>query len=124
MSKNTIAFKRTSEDVKLTHFNLVIGVNPLAKFTPIDIKILKPSDLIACNYDSFWWIGMIAEVDIHNGDLKIKCMHPRGPSKSFSWPSRDDYCWVPIVNIITQSKYQQPDLDALMILIMMIITLF
>ena len=70
-----------------------------AKFTPIDIKILKPSDFIACNYDSFWWIGMIAEVDIHNGDLKIKFMHPHGPSKSFSWPSGDDYCWVPIVNI-------------------------
>ena len=101
LSKNTIAFKRTSEDVKLTHFNLVTGVNPLAKFTPIDIKILKPSYFIACNYDSFWWIGMIAAVDIHNGDLKIKFVHPHGP---FSWPSRDDYCWVPIVNIITHIK--------------------
>ena len=49
-------------------------------------------------------IGMIAEVDIHNVDLKIKFMHPHGPSKSFSWPSRDDYCWVPTVNIITHIK--------------------
>ena len=53
---------------------------------------------------TFWWIGMIAEVDIHNGDLKIKFMHPHGPSKSFSRPSRDDYCWVPIVNIITHQS--------------------
>ena len=48
LSKNTIAFKRTSEDVKLTHFNLMT----VAKSTPIDIKILKPSYFIACNYDS------------------------------------------------------------------------
>ena len=28
-------------------------------------------------------------------DLKIKFMHPHGPSPSFVWPSFEDICWVP-----------------------------
>ena len=44
---------------------------------------------------------MIDEVDHHNKDLRIKFMHPHGPSKRFTWPSRNDVCCVPMDNIIS-----------------------
>ena len=56
---------------------------------------------VACKYDHFWWVGIVEEVDSNNKDIHIKFMHPHGPSKRFSWPPRDDLCWLPIDNIIT-----------------------
>ena len=44
---------------------------------------------------------MIEKVDIVNKDIQVKFMHTRGPSKRFSWPVRNDLCWVPVNNIIT-----------------------
>ena len=38
LSKNTIAFKQTSEDVKLTHFNLVTCVNPQRSLHQLTLK--------------------------------------------------------------------------------------
>ena len=31
-------------------------------------------------------------------------LHPHGPAKSFTWPNRDDCCWVPFSNIIKVVK--------------------
>lgn len=100
LSENTIGFKRTSEDKELQSFNLLSGYSQ-SSMKQVLIRNLKPTDFVACKYDEFWWVGMVEKVDIHNKDIQIKFMHPHGPSKRFSWPSRDDLCWVPVNNVIT-----------------------
>ena len=44
---------------------------------------------------------MVEKVDIDNKDIQISSCTPHGPSKRFSWSSRDDMCWVPVNNVIT-----------------------
>ena len=100
LSETTIAFKRTSEEVDQQSFNLITGFKQ-SSMKPGDIQNLKPADFVACKYDKFWWVGIVKQIDIDNKDIQIKFMHPHGPSKRFSWPSRDDLCWVPANNIIT-----------------------
>lgn len=57
-----------------------------------DIKIME---FIACQYDSFWWIGLVKEINHEQGDILVKFMHPHEPSRTFKWLAREDLCWVP-----------------------------
>ena len=50
-------------------------------------------------YDKQCWVGIIMEVSNENLDVKVKFMHPKLPTPSLKWPSCDDLCWVPTVNI-------------------------
>ena len=50
-------------------------------------------------YDGHKWVGMACEV-IANKDIEIKFMHPLCPSRFYTWPRRDDICWVLIENIL------------------------
>ena len=76
------------------------AVKTLHNQTPIES--LKKYSFVSCKYDSFWWIGIIEEIDIGQKDVKVKFMHPHGPSMKFSWPSHDDICWIPFENILTE----------------------
>lgn len=51
-------------------------------------------------YDQKWYIGVILEVDVENGDVQVNFMHPNGPSRSFQWPKNQDICWVPNQHIL------------------------
>ena len=57
-----------------------------------DIKIME---FIACHYNSFWWIGLVKEIGHEQGDILVEFMHPHGPSRTFKWPAREDFCWMP-----------------------------
>ena len=70
--------------------------------------------------DTFWWVGIVSEVNVHENNLKIELLHPHGPRKTFSWPSVADKCFVPASNIlciitapttITGQMYQISDTD-------------
>ena len=39
------------------------------------------------------------EVSTENLDVKIKFMHPKLPTPSLKWPSRDDLRWAPNVHV-------------------------
>ena len=39
------------------------------------------------------------EVSTENLDVKVKFMHPKLPTPSLKWPSCDDLCWVPNVQV-------------------------
>ena len=54
-----------------------------------DIKIM---DFAACHYDSFWWIGLLKEINHEQGDILVKFMHPHRPCRTFKWPAREDLC--------------------------------
>ena len=47
---------------------------------------------------------MVKEIDNEQNDIKIKLMHPHGPTKNFYWPSREDSCWVPYDKIICHTE--------------------
>ena len=41
---------------------------------------------IASQYDSFWWIGWVKEIDYEHGDILVTFMHPHGPRRHLSGP--------------------------------------
>ena len=51
-------------------------------------------------YDTFWCFGIVTEVNVHEGDLKIEFIHSHGPRKTFSWPSVTHKCFVPASNVL------------------------
>ena len=55
---------------------------------------------ISCIYDTFWWVGIVAVVNVHESYLKIEFLHPHGSRKASSWPSVADKCFVPASNIL------------------------
>ena len=95
VSASAIAAKRVSEDKEFAlEFDLVLGrKNQRA-------AKLAMSDFIVCLYDGHYWVGLVDDVDYENDDVKVKFMHPHFPSRSYYWPSREDKCFVPTVNVV------------------------
>ena len=88
LSRDKISAKRVSEDeqYECTHnFNAVLC---------LDEEFVVGS-YAAVIYDQNWWLCIITEIDSGERDVKVKFMHPKGPSKFFLWPNRDDVCFIP-----------------------------
>ena len=67
------------------------------------LQIMNPGQYIACMYDGHWWLGNIITCGSESEPNEIhisKFMHQHGPAASFSWPIRDDVCWVPIPHVL------------------------
>ena len=91
ISSSKIAHKLSSEDESHagTHdFNLP---------TTFQLCDIRPMTCVTCLYDSFWWVGLVTQVDV-----KVQFMFPHGPCKTFNWPETEDSCYVPIKNILCQ----------------------
>jgi hypothetical protein len=58
------------------------------------------SSFIACIYERKWWIGIVKQKSDEYDDLFISFMHPSGEAKQYSWPQKEDACWVDKGNII------------------------
>lgn len=71
------------------------------KFSPMmeDIEI-SCGNYVACRYDNLWYFGMVMTIDEDAGDIGVKFLHPNGPSVSFSWPVREDYCLIPLPHVL------------------------
>ena len=95
ISSNKIPHKLASEDSEFLQFDFDKSLTK-----EIDIKNIKCFSYISCIYDTFWWVGIVTEVNVHEGDLKTEFLHPHGPRKTFSWPSVADICFVPASNIL------------------------
>ena len=57
---------------------------------------------VTCFYDSFWWVGLVTQVDLEQDDVKVQFIFPRGPHKTFNWLETEDSCYVSIKNILCQ----------------------
>ena len=68
----------------------------------ISIEQIMPGSFYGCRYDNNWYFGVATYVSAENGDVNVRFLHPKGPSVQFSWPNREDTCWVPIHDIITK----------------------
>ena len=91
LSSSKIAHKLSSENESHddTHdFNLP---------TTFQLCDIRPMTYVTCLYDSFWWVGLVTQVDV-----KVQFMFPHGPCKTFNWPETEDSCYVPIKNILCQ----------------------
>ena len=66
----------------------------------IDIKSIKCFSYVSCICDTYWWVGIVPEVNIHEGDLKIEILHPHGPWKIFTWLPVANKCFVLVSNIL------------------------
>ena len=66
----------------------------------LEITKFTVNKFVSCRYDTFWWIGIIIDIDEEAEDLKIKFLHPHGPNKNFYWPSKDDICYVPFTKML------------------------
>ena len=55
---------------------------------------LSPSQFFVCLYDRQYWVGIIMELSNENLDMKVKFMHPKRPTPSWKWLSRDDLFWL------------------------------
>lgn len=58
------------------------------------------SSFIACIYEQKWWIGIVKQQSDEHNDLLVSFMHPSGEAKQYSWPQKEDSCWVDKGNII------------------------
>ena len=93
LSPSKMAHKLLSEDKSQagTHdFNLP---------TTFQLCDIKPMTYVTCLYNSFWWVGLITQVDVEQDDIKAQFMFPHGPHKTFNWSETEDSCYVPIKNI-------------------------
>ena len=84
---NKIANKLKNEDREFLQFDF-------------DKSLTKEIDIETINYNTFWWVAIVTEVNVHEGDLKIGFLHPHGPRKTFHWPSVVDKCFVSASNIL------------------------
>ena len=60
---------------------------------------VAPGQFHACIYDGNWCIGNAIEVSHENEDVYFQFMR-RSAIINFSWPPRDDFCWVPITHVL------------------------
>ena len=88
-----LSYKRTAEDVSVS------GTHNFLKRMASNLSP-KAQDYIAVLYDDHWWIGLVEEAQMENSEAKVKFMTPHGPRKVFSWPVKDDVCWVPFSSIL------------------------
>ena len=89
-----IATKRCSEDKEIA---LVHSFFPNTTIAEIEVFHFE---YVCCLYEQQWWIGMVQDISKKEADVYVKFMHPHGPSAQFTWPSKDDICWVPNTHII------------------------
>ena len=90
ISCNKIVRKLKSEDREFLQFD----------FDKSLTEEIKRFSNVSSTYDTFWWVDIVTEMNVHEGDLKIEFLHPNEPRKTISWPSVADKCFVSVSNIL------------------------
>ena len=98
-SSNSIIVKRFSEDRNDQRIEIKMTVDE-DELDELDFDDLNVDDYIACKYDANWYIGLITEFSREEGDFHVKFMQHSEKSRSFTWPTRLDTCWVPVRDVI------------------------
>ena len=78
LSSSKIVHKLSSKDESHagTH-----GFNLPTTFQKCNIR---PITYVTCLDDSFWWVGLVTQVDVEQGDVKVQFVFPHGPRKTFN----------------------------------------
>ena len=52
-------------------------------------------------YGGSWWLAYVLNTLSDSSEVELNFLHPHGPSKSFSYPSRPDVLVISIHDILT-----------------------
>ena len=79
LDRNRIGAKRCSSDDKFTCVH------------NFDMFYIQDEDITIGSYaavvhDENWWIALVLEKFVQERDVKVKFMHPKGPSRFYAWP--------------------------------------
>ncbi len=66
-----------------------------------DFRIESISGYVTCVYNAEWWLSLVLDVDVENAVVRIMFLHPRGPARSFNYPSIPDILTIPSSDILT-----------------------
>ena len=92
LSSSKIAHKLSSEDESHA------GIHGFNLPTTLQLCDIRPMTCVTC----FWWVGLVTQVHLEQGDLKVQFMFPDELRKMFNWPETEDSCDVPIKNNMYQ----------------------
>ena len=95
LGDNRVGAKRCSTDTNCT---IIHNLKKKQDIFQLDTVTLGGYEAVA--YDDKWWIGIVTEIKLEEVDAEVKFLHPRGPSTYFNCPERDDYCFIPNINIL------------------------
>ena len=95
-TSGVIAAKHVSSDEK---FCIKYDVIMCRNVDNVDISEIKVAEFSLVIYDEQFWIGMVLLIDNEQQDLEVNFMHPAFPAGAYTWPRRDDTCFVPNVNV-------------------------
>ena len=52
-------------------------------------------------YDGYWWLAYVLITLRDSAEVELNFLHPHGPSRSFSYPSRPDKLVISLQDILT-----------------------
>jgi len=96
-----IAYKTTAEDEQFCGTFCFFKSN-----RSTNAKSLQPKlyDFVSAHYDEQLWVGMVVSIHDQAEEVEVKFMTPHGARKAYSWPQRDDICWIPKHTIVRLLK--------------------
>ena len=59
-----------------------------------------PGAYVACIYAKNWLLGNVIEASEENQDIRVNFMKRSISANTFTWPQREDICWVPVTHIL------------------------
>ena len=67
-----------------------------------DLEIDDISGYVTCVHSSKWWLACVLEVDKENAEVRVTLLHPRGPSRSYKYPSKPDTQLLPLNSMLVK----------------------
>ena len=58
---------------------------------------------ITAEYDGFWWLGCVVEMQPESRLVKVNFLHPHGPAPSFFYPEREDIHEIDVSDVLTSA---------------------
>ena len=97
---STNLMKRISFDDDEDYLNASISSLHMTPDPPAAV----PGAYVACVYDKNWFLGNVIEASEENQDIRVNFMKRSASATTFTWPQREDICWVPVTHIFCTIK--------------------
>ena len=85
LSSSKVAHKLLSEDESHA------GTHDVNLSTTFELCDIRRVTYVTCLFNSFWWVGLVTQVDVEQGDFKVQFMFLYGSHRTFDWPETEDY---------------------------------
>ena len=101
-SRNHHQFVPEVSSMRMIHISVSTSNvdNHIIDINRIDLNDITPGSYYACKYDNDFYFCIVNYVSVEHGDINMKCMHPKAPTKKLFWPDHEDVCWIPLNHMI------------------------